>query len=130
MWALGWTDGGRILMVLPASATKVASFATYGYRSNDHRVGPNPHGARARLRTTRLAHRRPLTLALTLALALILALTLTKASGNKRRGGGGLKKKTVAKSFAESLSALMEKLRGTEHHYIRCLKPNQARYRR
>ena len=29
MWALGWTDGGRILMVLPASATKVASFATY-----------------------------------------------------------------------------------------------------
>ena len=45
-------------------------------------------------------------------------------AGNKRRGGGGLKKKTVAKSFAESLSALMEKLRSTEHHYIRCLKPN------
>jgi len=47
-------------------------------------------------------------------------------AGNKRRGGGGLKKKTVAKSFAESLSALMEKLRSTEHHYIRCLKPNQT----
>ena len=32
----------------------------------------------------------------------------------------------MAKSFAESLSALMEKLRSTEHHYIRCLKPNQT----
>jgi len=50
-----------------------------------------------------------------------------KSSGKKGRGGGGgLKKKTVAKSFADSLSALMEKLRVTEHHYIRCLKPNQT----
>ena len=38
----------------------------------------------------------------------------------------GLKKKTVSKAFGESLLALMTKLRGTEHHYIRCLKPNQT----
>jgi myosin-5 len=38
----------------------------------------------------------------------------------------GLKKKTVAKAFSESLATLMEKLRATEHHYIRCLKPNQT----
>ena len=44
----------------------------------------------------------------------------------KKRGGGGKKKKTVAKVFQESLNALMEKLRATEHHYIRCLKPNQT----
>jgi hypothetical protein len=48
-----------------------------------------------------------------------------KAS-TKKRGGGGKKKKTVAKVFQESLNALMEKLRTTEHHYIRCLKPNQT----
>jgi len=41
-------------------------------------------------------------------------------------GGGGLKKKTVSKTFSESLNSLMEKLRATEHHYIRCLKPNQS----
>lgn len=52
---------------------------------------------------------------------------VAKLGGKKGRGGGGgMKKKTVAKSFAESLSALMEKLRVTEHHYIRCLKPNQT----
>lgn len=49
-----------------------------------------------------------------------------KASSSKRKGGGGSKKKTVAKSFGESLTALMTKLRTTEHHYIRCLKPNQT----
>lgn len=43
-----------------------------------------------------------------------------------KRGGGGMKKKTVAKTFSEQLATLMEKLRATEHHYIRCLKPNQT----
>ena len=43
-----------------------------------------------------------------------------------RSGGGGPKKKTVSKTFSESLNALMEKLRATEPHYIRCLKPNQT----
>jgi myosin heavy subunit len=46
--------------------------------------------------------------------------------GRRGGGGGGLKKKTVAKTFSESLNSLMEKLRATEHHYIRCLKPNQT----
>jgi len=46
--------------------------------------------------------------------------------GRRGGGGGGLKKKTVAKTFSESLNTLMEKLRATEHHYIRCLKPNQT----
>ena len=46
--------------------------------------------------------------------------------GRGRSGGGGLKKKTVSKTFSESLNTLMEKLRATEHHYIRCLKPNQT----
>ena len=49
-----------------------------------------------------------------------------KAAGKKKKGGGGKKKKTVSKSFQESLEALMTKLRSTEHHYIRCLKPNQT----
>jgi myosin heavy subunit len=43
-----------------------------------------------------------------------------------RSGGAGPKKKTVSKTFSESLGSLMEKLRATEHHYIRCLKPNQT----
>jgi myosin heavy subunit len=40
--------------------------------------------------------------------------------------GGGKKKKTVSRAFGDSLFALMAKLRATEHHYIRCLKPNQV----
>ena len=32
----------------------------------------------------------------------------------------------MAKSFSEALAKLMERLRKTEHHYIRCLKPNQT----
>ena len=31
-----------------------------------------------------------------------------------------------AQSLTDSLVALMTKLRATEHHYIRCLKPNQT----
>eukprot|EP00966_Prymnesium_polylepis_P256923 5934538-Prymnesium_polylepis.1 len=53
----------------------------------------------------------------------------TKAASKGGRGGANgaiLKKKTVAKSFSESLTLLMEKLRATEPHYIRCLKPNQS----
>ena len=50
----------------------------------------------------------------------------TRSNRPGRRVGGGAKKKTVAKTFSESLAALMEKLRATEHHYIRCLKPNQS----
>jgi len=46
--------------------------------------------------------------------------------GRRGGGGGGLKKKTVSKTFSDSLQNLMEKLRSTEHHYIRCLKPNQS----
>ena len=37
-----------------------------------------------------------------------------------------MKKKTVSKTFSTSLQSLMDKLRATEHHYIRCLKPNQT----
>lgn len=46
--------------------------------------------------------------------------------GRRGGGGGGIKKKTVSKTFSDSLQTLMEKLRATEHHYIRCLKPNQS----
>ena len=48
------------------------------------------------------------------------------AKPGRGRGGGGNKKKTVSRTFSESLNQLMEKLRATEHHYIRCLKPNQT----
>lgn len=50
----------------------------------------------------------------------------SQKTGRRGGGGGGLKKKTVSKTFSESLALLMEKLRATEHHYIRCLKPNQS----
>ena len=50
----------------------------------------------------------------------------TAKPGRRGGGGGGNKKKTVSKTFSESLGSLMEKLRATEHHYIRCLKPNQT----
>jgi len=49
-----------------------------------------------------------------------------KAASSKKKGGGAKKKKTVARSFSESLVALMTKLRATQPHYIRCLKPNQT----
>jgi hypothetical protein len=49
-----------------------------------------------------------------------------KAKPGGRGRGGGNKKKTVSKTFSDSLNTLMEKLRATEHHYIRCLKPNQT----
>ena len=48
------------------------------------------------------------------------------APTKKNKGGGGKKKKTVSRTFGDSLVALMTKLRATEHHYIRCLKPNQT----
>ena len=48
------------------------------------------------------------------------------AASKKSKGGGVRKKKTVARSFGESLAALMGKLRVTQKHYIRCLKPNQT----
>ena len=46
--------------------------------------------------------------------------------GAKAKGGGGKKKKTVGRSFGESLRSLHTKLSATEKHYIRCLKPNQT----
>jgi len=49
-----------------------------------------------------------------------------KAATSKKSKGGGKKKKTVSRTFGDSLVALMTKLRATEHHYIRCLKPNQT----
>jgi len=49
-----------------------------------------------------------------------------KAASSKKNKGGGKKKKTVSRTFGDSLFALMAKLRATEHHYIRCLKPNQT----
>ena len=49
-----------------------------------------------------------------------------KAAPTKKNKGGGKKKKTVSRTFGDSLVALMTKLRATEHHYIRCLKPNQT----
>jgi len=54
------------------------------------------------------------------------AATKKKPGAKANAGGGGLKKKTVAKAFSESLATLREKLRATEPHYIRCLKPNQT----
>ena len=47
----------------------------------------------------------------------------------KRAGGGGNKKSraTVGTQFQASLDALMETLSVTEPHYIRCLKPNDAK---
>ena len=49
-----------------------------------------------------------------------------KAASSKKNKGGAKKKKTVSRTFGDSLFALMAKLRATEHHYIRCLKPNQT----
>ena len=49
-----------------------------------------------------------------------------QAASSKKNKGGGKKKKTVARTFGDSLFALMAKLRATEPHYIRCLKPNQT----
>ena len=49
-----------------------------------------------------------------------------KAASSKKSKGGAKKKKTVSRTFGDSLVALMTKLRATEHHYIRCLKPNQT----
>ena len=49
----------------------------------------------------------------------------TKSSG-RSPGRGGAKKKTVAKSFGESLTALAKRLKSTNNRYIRCLKPNQT----
>jgi len=43
-----------------------------------------------------------------------------------KKGKGKKGKKTVGKAFSESLQNLMDKLRATEHHYIRCIKPNQT----
>lgn len=47
------------------------------------------------------------------------------ASKGKSVGGKGSKGKTVSAEFGQSLSELMAKLSSTEHHYVRCLKPNQ-----
>ena len=44
------------------------------------------------------------------------------ASKGKAKGGKG---KTVSSDFGQSLTDLMAKLSSTEHHYVRCLKPNQ-----
>jgi hypothetical protein len=41
-------------------------------------------------------------------------------------GGKRTRKKTVSESFGESLNLLMDMLGQTDHHYIRCLKPNHA----
>jgi len=49
-----------------------------------------------------------------------------EAAAAKKKGGGGKKKKTVGRTFGDSLKALMDKLGKTQHHYIRCLKPNQT----
>ena len=49
-----------------------------------------------------------------------------KAASSKKSKGGAKKKKTVSRTFCDSLTQLMTKLRATEHHYIRCLKPNQT----
>ena len=49
-----------------------------------------------------------------------------KAAPTKKSKGGAKKKKTVSRTFGDSLTELMTKLRATEHHYIRCLKPNQT----
>jgi len=43
-----------------------------------------------------------------------------RASSNKQ------KSKTVGQQFKEQLTELMTKIEGTEPHYIRCLKPNDA----
>jgi myosin V len=44
-----------------------------------------------------------------------------------RPAGGAKKKATLGSIFKSSLVALMETLRETNPHYIRCIKPNQAK---
>lgn len=39
--------------------------------------------------------------------------------------GGRRAKSSVSKEFGGSLDALMKQLSETDHHYVRCLKPNQ-----
>ena len=48
------------------------------------------------------------------------------AGGGGAGGGKRTRKKTVSESFGESLNSLMDMLGQTDHHYIRCLKPNHA----
>ena len=52
--------------------------------------------------------------------------TAAANASKKKAGSRSAPKKTVARTFGESLQALVKKLRSTEHSYIRCLKPNQA----
>ena len=49
------------------------------------------------------------------------------ASGAKRVGGAAAKKPTQGSIFKASLIALMETLSVTNVHYIRCIKPNEAK---
>ncbi|KAI3610616.1 myosin 5 [Moniliophthora roreri] len=51
----------------------------------------------------------------------------TVASGPKRPGGGVAKKPTQGSIFKASLITLMDTLSVTNVHYIRCIKPNEAK---
>ena len=50
-----------------------------------------------------------------------------KAAPGRRGGAGGSKKPTLGSIFKGSLVQLMSTIRQTEVHYIRCIKPNQAK---
>ncbi|KAI8803826.1 P-loop containing nucleoside triphosphate hydrolase protein [Cladochytrium replicatum] len=54
--------------------------------------------------------------------------TLSRAPTRSGPGAGGaLKKPTLGSIFKSSLVKLMDTIRSTEAHYIRCIKPNQAK---
>ncbi|EPQ58498.1 hypothetical protein GLOTRDRAFT_72957 [Gloeophyllum trabeum ATCC 11539] len=49
------------------------------------------------------------------------------SSSGPRRPGAAIKKPTLGSIFKSSLSSLMDTLSITEVHYIRCIKPNEAK---
>ena len=55
---------------------------------------------------------------------------LVPGKGKKKKGaapaGPSTRQKTVSEFFTDSLGMLMDKLGATDHHYIRCLKPNHT----
>ncbi|KAJ3019367.1 UNVERIFIED_CONTAM: Myosin type-2 heavy chain 1 [Siphonaria sp. JEL0065] len=46
------------------------------------------------------------------------------ANGAAKKGGKGMKAPTLGSMFKASLTNLMETMRQTESHYVRCIKPN------
>ncbi|KAJ3370436.1 Myosin type-2 heavy chain 1 [Kappamyces sp. JEL0680] len=57
----------------------------------------------------------------------IIKIDAPEAVSPPRGGRGGAKKPTLGSIFKQSLIQLMETLRQTNPHYIRCIKPNQSK---